>query len=139
MRFQDWNLAGEKLAASLGGAFGFDGSLNAALRLQIDSAVARQLGGPAAPALFHQGGSSWLALRMTGPARGPSFSVDADAMKQMAAGALQKKITEERQEAREQVEKKLQEEVGGRLRQLFGGARDTLKADTARRDTTPQP
>lgn len=136
VRFQDWALQGDRLAASLGGAFGFDGRLNAALRLQIDSSLARQLAGPAASALVTDAGSSWLALRMTGPARGPTLALDTEAMRQMAAAATQRRLTEETREVREDVEKKLQEEVGGRLRRLFGG-RDTTRADTAKRDTAP--
>jgi hypothetical protein len=66
--------------------------------------------------------------------------VDQNAMRQIAAGALQEKIGEERRDVREQVERKLEEEVGGRLRQLFGGGRrDTTPADTTQRDTAGRP
>lgn len=139
VRLRDWSLTGERLAATVAGAFGLDGTLDAALRLQFDSTFARQLGGGGAGAMLVQGASSWLALQMKGPARGPSLSLDSDAMRQIAAGAVQQKIAEERQQVREQVEQKLQEEVGGRLRQLLGGRPDTAKTDTARRDTTPKP
>lgn len=136
VRFRDWNLAGERLGASIAGAFGFDGMLDAALRLQIDSSLARQLGGPAATALLSQQGSSWLALRVTGPATGPSFGLDTEAMREMAAEAVQKKLTGETEQARQEVEGKLREEAGRRLQQLFGGGRDTARTDTTRQDTT---
>ncbi|MGH7546160.1 MAG: hypothetical protein ACREKI_08265, partial [Gemmatimonadota bacterium] len=140
VRLRDWSFAGERLAATVAGAFGLDGTLDAALRLQLDSAFARQLGGGATGAMLLQGASSWLALQMKGPARDPNVSVDDAAMREIAADAVQQKIAEERREAREQVEQKLQEEVGGRLRRLLGGgARDTARTDTTARDTTPRP
>lgn len=139
VRLRDWSLTGERLAATVAGAFGLDGTLDAALRLQLDSAFAHQLGGGAVGAMLLQGASSWLALQMKGPARNPSLSVDHDAMRQIAAGAVQQKIAEERKEVREQVEQKIEEEVGDRLRRLLGGGRDTTPRDTTKRDTTRAP